>query len=147
MWKNHPDFFVAFIVSMNMSELPVIIEIGDGASIPSPKDKGLFSAWWVSFLSTLTLLAYLLIFRPDPYLKIFKFLPDGIIVTFQVTFASICLALVLGLLAGLGRISQNRMVNLVASTYVIKCQLLWPVRDNYLVRFLISVFCSEFLFG
>ncbi len=101
-----------------MSEQRVIIEVGDGAAIPNPEDKGLFSAWWLSFLGTLAVLGYLLIFRPDPYLRIFKFLPDGILVTFQVTFASICLALLLGLLAGLGRISRNRFVNLVASTYV-----------------------------
>ncbi|MBU4395720.1 MAG: amino acid ABC transporter permease, partial [Proteobacteria bacterium] len=83
-----------------------------------PEDKGLLSAWWLSFLGTLAVLAYLLIFHPDPYLRLLKFLPDGIIVTFQVTIASICLALLLGLLAGLGRISRNRIVNLVASTYV-----------------------------
>ncbi|MBU3984538.1 MAG: amino acid ABC transporter permease, partial [Proteobacteria bacterium] len=101
-----------------MSEKQVIIDVGDGAAIPRPEDKGLLSAWWLSFLGTLAVLAYLLIFHPDPYLRLLKFLPDGIIVTFQVTIASICLALLLGLLAGLGRISRNRIVNLVASTYV-----------------------------
>ena len=34
------------------------------------------------------------------------------------TFASISLALVVGLITGLGRISQNKYINLVASTYV-----------------------------
>ncbi|MDD3815036.1 MAG: amino acid ABC transporter permease [Desulfocapsaceae bacterium] len=101
-----------------MSEKKVIIDVGDGAAIPRPEDKGLLSAWWLSFVGTLAVLAYLLIFHPDPYLRLLKFLPDGIVVTFQVTIASICLALILGLLAGLGRISRNRIVNLVASTYV-----------------------------
>lgn len=101
-----------------MKEKQVVIDVGDGAAIPRKDDKGLLSAWWFAFLGTLAVLGYLLVFRPDPYLRIFKFLPDGILVTFQVTFASICLALVLGLLAGLGRISRNRLINLLASTYV-----------------------------
>ncbi|MFH2122179.1 MAG: amino acid ABC transporter permease [Pseudomonadota bacterium] len=101
-----------------MSEKQVVIDVGDGAAIPRPEDKGLLSAWWLSFVGTLLVLAYLLLFHSDPYLRLLKFLPDGIIVTFQVTIASICLALLLGLLAGLGRISRNRIVNLVASTYV-----------------------------
>ena len=42
---------------------------------------------------------------------------------------------------------NNEASTLINISLAIKCQLLWPVRDNYLVRFLISVFCSEFLFG
>ncbi len=101
-----------------MGNKQVIIEVGDGAAIPSPRDKGLFTAWRISFFGTLAIIAYLLLFRPDPYLDIIKFLPDGIVVTFQVTIASISLAIVLGLIAGLGRISRNRLFNLAASTYI-----------------------------
>lgn len=97
---------------------PKIIDIGDGAAIPSKKDIGLFSAWRISFLGALLALIYLVVLRPDPYLKILKFLPDGIIVTFEVTIASISFALVLGLITGLGRISKNKIINSVASTYV-----------------------------
>lgn len=101
-----------------MSEKKIVIEIGDGASIPDPQDKGLFTAWRISFFGTLSIIAYLLITKPDPYLDIIKYLPDGIVVTFKVTFASIALALVLGLIAGLGRISKNKFFNLAASTYI-----------------------------
>ncbi len=45
-------------------------------------------------------------------------LPDGIVVTFEVTVLSILLALVLGLFTGLGRLSKNKTINLIASTYV-----------------------------
>ena len=45
-------------------------------------------------------------------------MPDGILVTFQVTVFSIAMALVIGLITGLGRISRNKYVNLIASTYV-----------------------------
>ena len=56
--------------------------------------------------------------RPDPYLQIFKFVPDGILVTFKVTVGAILLAIVIGLIAGLGRISRNRFLNGLASLYV-----------------------------
>jgi polar amino acid transport system permease protein len=101
-----------------MKDKRVVIEIGDGAAVPDPNDKGLFTAWRISFYGTIGVIAYLLIFKGDPYLDILKFLPDGIVVTFQVTIASISLALVLGLIAGLGRISKNKLFNLAASTYI-----------------------------
>lgn len=96
----------------------VKIDIGDGAAIPSKKDQGLFTAWWVSFVGAIAILAYLCLSQPDPYWRILAFLPDGILVTFQVTLLSIGLSLVLGLVTGLGRLSRNRIANLVASTYV-----------------------------
>ncbi|MEN8190962.1 MAG: amino acid ABC transporter permease [Thermodesulfobacteriota bacterium] len=103
---------------MQEQQQTTTIEVGDGAAIPRSSDTGLFSAWWVAFIGTIAMIGYLVIFKPDPYLDIIKFLPDGILVTFQVTIASICLALVLGLVAGLGRISKNRLFNLAASTYI-----------------------------
>lgn len=99
-------------------ENPRIIEISDGAAIPSKKDLGLFSAWRIAFFGALLALIYLVAAKPDPYLRIVKFLQDGILVTFQVTFFSIVLALLLGLITGIGRISRNRFINAVASTYV-----------------------------
>jgi len=47
-----------------------------------------------------------------------KFVPDGILVTFEVTVLSIVIALVIGLFTGLGRLSSNRLVNGLASLYV-----------------------------
>jgi polar amino acid transport system permease protein len=95
-----------------------VIEIGDGAAIPLKKDKGLFTAWRVSFVGAIAIVAYLVIFNPDPYWKILKFIPDGILVTFQVTIAAIILALAIGLFTGLGRISNNKIINGTASLYV-----------------------------
>jgi len=85
---------------------------------PRGRDRGLVTAWRISFLGALAALAFLMIFKPDPYLDIIKFIPDGILVTFKVTALSICFALLLGLIAGLGRISKNRLLNSVASVYV-----------------------------
>jgi polar amino acid transport system permease protein len=62
--------------------------------------------------------AGLVVFKPNPYLEIIKFVPDGILVTFEVTVMSIMLALVIGLFTGLGRIAKNPLINGIASLYV-----------------------------
>ncbi|MGI6639483.1 MAG: amino acid ABC transporter permease [Desulfobulbus sp.] len=94
------------------------IHVGDGAAIPHRGDRGLVSAWWIAFIGALTLLVLLPLYKPDPYLAIIRFIPDGILITFQVTISSIVLAIAIGLLTGLGRISRNRCINLIASLYV-----------------------------
>jgi polar amino acid transport system permease protein len=95
-----------------------VIDVTDGAAIPRKRDFGLFSAWRIAFFGPLVILTGLIVFSPDPYLRIIKFLPDGILVTFEVTFSAIAFALLLGLITGIGRISKNRIINAVASTYV-----------------------------
>jgi len=94
------------------------IDVGDGAAIPSREDVGLFTAWRVAFFGAIACILYLAFFRPDPYVEILKFLPDGIYVTFKVTVLSIVFALAIGLFTGLGRISKNRFINGAASLYV-----------------------------
>ncbi|NCC25444.1 MAG: amino acid ABC transporter permease [Deltaproteobacteria bacterium] len=101
-----------------MTDKKVTIDVGDGAAIPSHKDRGLFNAWWISLIGAIGFVVYLCLNRPDPYWRVLKFIPDGVLVTFEVTILSIMVALVLGLFTGLGRISKNKAVNLVASTYV-----------------------------
>lgn len=101
-----------------MPEDRMQFEITEGSAIKRPRYSGLLNAWGISFAGALAAILFLVYSRPDPYWRILKFLPDGILVTFQVTTASIIFALVLGLLTGLGRVSSNRIVNTVASTYV-----------------------------
>lgn len=110
-----------------MSE-KVVIEVGDGAAIPSKKDRGLLNAWWLSFIGAIAMIAYLAVsaygedgkwFDPEnPYWRVLKFIPDGVLVTFEVTVMAIVLALIIGLITGLGRISRNPVINLISSTYV-----------------------------
>jgi len=95
-----------------------VIAVGDGPAIPLKKDIGLFTAWRIAFFGAIATVGYLIFFRPDPYRDIIAFLPDGILVTFQVTVESIVLALVIGLFTGLGRLSKNRIINGIASLYV-----------------------------
>jgi polar amino acid transport system permease protein len=94
------------------------IEVGDGASIPLKSDAGLFTAWRIAFFGSIILCIFLAFGRPDQYMAIFKFVPEGIVITFEVTVGAILLAIVFGLIAGLGRISANRLINGVASLYV-----------------------------
>ncbi len=98
-------------------EIPKI-EISDGASIPDASDTRLITAWSVAFWGAVTLLLSLCVIFPDPYWNIVLFLPDGIAMTFIMTILGILGAIPIGLLVGLGRISRNRFINLVASTYV-----------------------------
>ena len=94
------------------------IEVTDGALIPGRGEKSAFSAWRISFFGALALLVGLPAFRPDPYWKIIKFIPDGILKTFEVTLLSIGCALVLGLITGIGRISRIWVINRIATIYV-----------------------------
>ncbi len=94
------------------------IEIGDGPAIPNRKDAGLFNAWRVAFFGSILAVLCLVLFRPEPYLKIMAFIPDGIFVTFKVTVGAILLSLVIGLFTGLGRLARNKVINVIASLYV-----------------------------
>jgi polar amino acid transport system permease protein len=95
-----------------------VVEVGDGAAIPLRSDRGLFTAWRIAFFGAIATLGGLVLFKPDPYRAILRFVPDGILVTFEVTLGAIALALAIGLVAGLGRIAENRLLNGLASLYV-----------------------------
>lgn len=94
------------------------IDVSEGGAIPRKSDRGLFTAWRVAFIGAIACIICLIRFKPDPYHKISVFLLDGIVVTFKVTLMAIALALVIGLIAGLGRISKNALINGIASLYV-----------------------------
>ncbi|MFP4330171.1 MAG: amino acid ABC transporter permease [Spirochaetaceae bacterium] len=94
------------------------ITVSDGALIPDRAEKSIFSAWRISFIGAVTLLILLPVVSPSPYLEVLVFLPDGILRTFQVTVASILLALIIGLITGLGRISKITVINRIATIYV-----------------------------
>jgi len=83
-----------------------------------PGDRETLAAWKIAFFGAIVLTVALPLFRPHPFLEIFAFVPDGLTATFTVTLASICLALVLGLLAGLGRIARTTVINRIATVYV-----------------------------
>lgn len=94
------------------------IEVSDGALIPGKDDRSVLSAWNIAFFGALALLVLLPVLKPEPYGDILRFIPDGIVTTFKVTVVSILLSLVVGLFAGLGRISRNIFLNRLATIYV-----------------------------
>jgi polar amino acid transport system permease protein len=95
-----------------------VINVTDGTLIPQKGEHELLSAWNIAFFGAIIILVLLVIFKPNPYLNIIAFVPDGILATFGVTLTSICFALIFGLLAGLGRISRRKWVNRIATVYV-----------------------------
>lgn len=101
-------------------ESPLVpqINVTDGTLIPQRGERGALSAWNIAFFGAVAALVILPLRSPDPYLKILAFVPDGLVATFTVTIASIFFALVLGLFAGLGRISHNTVLNRIATVYV-----------------------------
>ncbi len=94
------------------------VNVSDGALIPDRGERSLFSAWRISFFGAIVLLVTLPIVSPSPYLEILRFIPDGVVTTFQVTVVSILISLAIGLITGLGRISRNVVLNRIATIYV-----------------------------
>lgn len=95
-----------------------IVLVTDGGSIPNPHGTRLVNAWSISLCGAVGALLALCLIWPDPYRRILLYLPDGVEITFKITILSICFAVPLGLITGLGRLSRNRLINLIASTYV-----------------------------
>jgi len=94
------------------------INVTDGTLIPLKDEGSLLTSWNISFFGAIILLILLPVLSPDPYLRILSFVPDGLIATFSVTLISIFFSLIIGLFAGLGRISQRRFINRIATVYV-----------------------------
>lgn len=94
------------------------IDVVDGASIPDPQEKNFLNAWTLSFVGSIITLIALCVIKPDTYVPILYFIPDGLLITFEVTTYSILCTIPIGIATGFGRLSKNRMINLIASTYV-----------------------------
>ncbi len=74
--------------------------------------------WWALLLIVDLLIIFLALSRPDPFQRIVAYVLDGIWVTIYVTALSFILVLVLGLVAGLGRLAKNVIVRGIATVYV-----------------------------
>ncbi len=94
------------------------ISTSDSTLIPHKGERDIFSAWKISFFGAIGLIIFLVIYSPDPYARVLLYVRDGVLITFQVTVFAILLALVIGLIAGLGRISRIRIINKIATVYV-----------------------------
>lgn len=76
-----------------------------------------FPYWLVALGLCIATITYVVIARPN-FTETFLFIKDGLQITVLVTLASYAIALVIGLLVGLGRISKNVVINNIATFYV-----------------------------
>jgi polar amino acid transport system permease protein len=75
-------------------------------------------AWWWLVAAVIGLVALLSLLIPDPYLRIIRFVSDGILVTVGVTLTAFIVTLLLGLVIALGRLSKNGFVRWITTIYV-----------------------------
>lgn len=74
--------------------------------------------WWL-LLIILAGIFFAVKFATDQtYVEIFNFLKDGLAMTIRVTLIAFGVAMVLGLIAGLGRVSKNPIIYNIATLYV-----------------------------
>jgi polar amino acid transport system permease protein len=74
--------------------------------------------WWALPFAVALVVWLLIRVRPYPYLDIWNFIGDGILVTLRIVITSYGFILLVSLLGGLGRISHNRILYGIASLYV-----------------------------
>ena len=102
---------------MSASEKPSIPD-EELRSIPGAETSARIDAWWWLVVLVVGITVLLLVIRPDPFWNILQFVQDGIIITVLVTLVSFILVLIIGMIGGLGRLSQNRFIYLISTLYV-----------------------------
>ncbi len=74
--------------------------------------------WWMIILSgVIAWMFYIIVVDPE-YNKAFYFILPGLKLTFLSTIASFVIALFLGLVSGIGRISKNKIASTLSRTYI-----------------------------
>jgi polar amino acid transport system permease protein len=86
--------------------------------IPSAEPSSRLDAWWWLVALVVGITALLLIAWPDPFMDIFKFVQDGIVITITVTLVSFVLVMIVGMVGGLSRLSTNRVIYMISTLYV-----------------------------
>lgn len=74
--------------------------------------------WWFMALILIAVWAFYLIYSRDNYREAFEFILIGLRITISTTLSAYAIALVLGLLAGLGRLSNNVVLKNLSRLYV-----------------------------
>lgn len=88
--------------------------------------------WWWLVVAVAAIIIFLIIWQADPYWNILVFVFDGIVITIILTLVSFVFIILVGLIGGLGKISQNPVIHLVSSLYIeivrgipLLVQLIW----------------------
>jgi polar amino acid transport system permease protein len=100
--------------------------------IPGAEPQSRMDVWWWLVALVVSLIIILSVTMPDPYWNIIKFVRDGLKITVFLTVVSFVFVLIVGMLGGLGRLSKNKVINLIATLYVelvrgvpLLVQLIW----------------------
>jgi len=102
---------------MSAPEIPQIPK-KELAHIPGAEPSSRIDAWWWLVALVVGITVLLLLAWPDPFMNIFKFVQDGIVITVTVTLVSFVLVLIVGMVGGLGRLSTNRVIYMISTLYV-----------------------------
>jgi polar amino acid transport system permease protein len=74
--------------------------------------------WWLLVVSITMAAVVLSMLQTERYARTFAYLLRGVGLTLWISIVSYAIALVIGLLAGLGRVARNRLLNTLSSIYV-----------------------------
>ncbi len=74
--------------------------------------------WWLLILILGAVVVLYAMLQDEGYVNALTYLAQGIGVTVRISVVAYAIALVLGLVAGLGRISKNKLINTIATLYV-----------------------------
>ena len=74
--------------------------------------------WWLFAILLIAIYVVFVISSNENYNAAFIFIKTGLIITIKTTLISYSIAIIFGLLAGLGRISKNIVINNIARLYV-----------------------------
>ena len=101
-----------------MAEQPQAIKPGMELSGFSSKKSFRDLPWWFFGIILIAIYAFFIISTNEEYNSAFDFIKSGLIITIKTSLISYAIAILLGLLAGLGRISKNVVINNLARLYV-----------------------------
>ena len=100
--------------------------------IPGAESFTRMDPWWGLVVLVVGLAVTLVTVKADPFLRILLFVRDGVAVTAFITVSAFMFTLVLGMIGGLGRLSQNWVIHGIATLYVeivrgipLLVQLIW----------------------
>jgi len=86
-----------------------------GRVLPIPWER---IPWWAVILSIVGITVGWSVLTSEAYLSVIQFVMGGLVLTLQVTFISYAIALVIGLIFGLMRVSQNPILYATSTLYV-----------------------------
>ena len=101
-------------MSDQLKTLDPIIPIVDSSSKRQLRDL----PWWLYAIFLIAIYVYFMVTSSPTYIETFVFIQQGIKITVSTTLKAFSAALILGLIAGLGRISKNVVINNLARMYV-----------------------------